>query len=82
MFELQPTSTAGTLYENERALAEAKLKRHLGLPFQDKGIDSLALNLSVAVQAKDYANRVPGNRLGTFYMLAQEQGDKSCVESV
>ncbi|CAK9096897.1 Probable helicase A859L, partial [Durusdinium trenchii] len=49
----------------------AKLKRHLGLPFQDKGIDSLALNLSVAVQAKDYANRVPGNRLGTFYMLAQ-----------
>ncbi|CAK9089004.1 Probable helicase A859L [Durusdinium trenchii] len=32
-----------------------KLKRHLGLPFRDKGIDSLALNLSLAVQAKDYA---------------------------
>ncbi|CAK9037328.1 unnamed protein product, partial [Durusdinium trenchii] len=49
----------------------AKLKRHLGLPFRDKGIDSLALNLSVAVQAKDYANRVPGNCLSTFYTLAQ-----------
>ncbi|CAK8989814.1 UvrABC system protein B (Protein UvrB) (Excinuclease ABC subunit B) [Durusdinium trenchii] len=32
-----------------------KLKQQLRLPFRDKGIDSLALNLSVAVQAKDYA---------------------------
>ena len=52
---------------------EVKLKRHLGLPFRDKGIDSLSLNLSVAVQAKDYAKDqvVPLNRLGTFYLLAQ-----------
>ncbi|CAK9001595.1 unnamed protein product [Durusdinium trenchii] len=48
-----------------------KLKQQLRLPFRDKGIDSLALNLSVAVQAKDYAGTVPWNRLGTFYTLAK-----------
>lgn len=58
--------------------AEVKLKQQLRLPFRDKGIDSLALNLSVAVQAKDYAGTVPWNRLGTFYTLAKEQGSKMC----
>ncbi|CAE8705588.1 unnamed protein product, partial [Polarella glacialis] len=32
------------------------LKQALRLPAGDKGIDSLALNLTVAVQAKDYTN--------------------------
>lgn len=40
------------------------LKQRLALPLEDRGIDSLALNLTVAVQAKDYSNSVvPLNRL-------------------
>ena len=35
------------------------LKRQLNLPLRDTGIDSLALNLTVAVQAKDYGGAVP-----------------------
>lgn len=39
------------------------LKQRLALPLLDRGIDSLALNLTVAVQAKDYSNSVvPLNR--------------------
>lgn len=39
------------------------LKQRLALPLEDRGIDSLALNLTVAVQAKDYRNSVvPLNR--------------------
>ena len=38
------------------------LKQHLQLPLEDRGIDSLALNLTVAVQAKDYGGAVPLNR--------------------
>ena len=40
-----------------------RLKQRLSLPLEDRGIDSLALNLTVAVQAKDYSNSVvPLNR--------------------
>ena len=40
------------------------LQDRLALPLGDRGIDSLALNLTVAVQAKDYTNGlVPLNRL-------------------
>ena len=39
-----------------------RLKQHLQLPLEDRGIDSLALNLTVAVQAKDYGGTVPLNR--------------------
>ena len=39
-----------------------RLKQHLQLPLEDRGIDSLALNLTVAVQAKDYGGAVPLNR--------------------
>ena len=42
-----------------------RLKGFWGLPLADRGIDSLALNLSVAVQAKDYEKFVPLNRLAT-----------------
>ena len=35
-----------------------RLKEALGLPLEDRGIDSLALNLSVAVQAKDYSAKL------------------------
>ncbi|CAE8659814.1 unnamed protein product, partial [Polarella glacialis] len=47
------------------------LKQALRLPAGDKGIDSLALNLSVAVQAKDYTNgySVPLERLTNFDFL-------------
>ena len=53
-----------------------KLKEQIGLPLEDKGIDSLALNLSVAVQAKDYSsgNSVPLNRLTNFYFMVQAKG--------
>eukprot|EP00435_Cladocopium_sp_Y103_P015327 s274_g3.t1 len=44
-----------------------RLKQHLQLPLEDRGIDSLALNLTVAVQAKDYGGAVP---LTTFYFMA------------
>ena len=37
-----------------------------GLPGADRGIDSLALNLSTAVQAKDYKDYVPLERLATL----------------
>ncbi|CAJ1400036.1 unnamed protein product [Effrenium voratum] len=54
-----------------------RLKEALGLPLKDRGIDSLALNLSVAVQAKDYSansGAVPLNRLTNFYFLAKAEG--------
>ena len=55
------------------SLLPIKLKEQLDLPLQDKGIDSLALNLTVAVQAKDYSNgnSVPLNRLTNFYFLVE-----------
>ena len=58
------------------SLVPIKLKEQLGLPLEDKGIDSLALNLSVAVQAKDYSsgNSVPLNRLTNFYFMVQAKG--------
>ena len=58
------------------SLLPIKLKEQLGLPLQDKGIDSLALNLTVAVQAKDYSNgnSVPLNRLTNFYFLVDAKG--------
>ncbi len=43
-----------------------RFKEFWGLPLADRGIDSLALNLSVAVQAKDYEKFVPLNRLATW----------------
>ncbi|CAE8585111.1 unnamed protein product [Polarella glacialis] len=48
------------------------LKQALKLPAGDKGIDSLALNLSIAVQAKDYAegHKVPLAQLTNFFFLA------------
>ncbi|CAE8614521.1 unnamed protein product [Polarella glacialis] len=48
------------------------LKQALQLPAADKGIDSLALNLSLAVQAKDYTDgkTVPMARLTNFHFLA------------
>jgi hypothetical protein len=42
------------------------LKDFWGLPGADRGIDSLALNLSTAVQAKDYQDYVPLERLATL----------------
>eukprot|EP00438_Fugacium_kawagutii_P032986 Skav223987 [mRNA] locus=scaffold6785:14752:17589:+ [translate_table: standard] len=49
-----------------------KLKERLGLPVGDTGIDSLALNLSVAVQAKDYTNStVPLARLTNFHFMVR-----------
>ena len=62
--------------------SQVKIKRHLGLPFRDRGIDSLSLNLSVAVQAKDYAKDhvVPLNSLTTFHWVAQARGGmRSCL---
>ena len=53
-------------------LVPIKLKEKLGLPFEDKGIDSMALNLTVAVQAKDYSNgTVPLNRLTNFHFMVK-----------
>ena len=43
-----------------------RFKEFWGLPLADRGIDSPALNLSVAVQAKDYEKFVPLNRLATW----------------
>eukprot|EP00435_Cladocopium_sp_Y103_P061946 s405_g23.t1 len=45
-----------------------------GLPGADRGIDSLALNLSTAVQAKDYQDYVPLERLATFHYLVRSEG--------
>ena len=56
------------------SLVPVKLKEQLGLPLEDKGIDSLALNLTVAVQAKDYSNSVPLNRLTNFHFMVQAKG--------
>ena len=55
-----------------------QLKEHLSLPLEDRGIDSLSLNLSVAVQAKDYANgsTVPLSRLATFHLLVEGKFSK------
>ena len=62
------------------SLVPIKLKEQLGLPFEDKGIDSLALNLTVAVQAKDYSNgkSVPLNRLTNFFFMVK--ADKSSLK--
>ncbi|CAJ1413642.1 unnamed protein product [Effrenium voratum] len=51
-----------------------RFKERLGLPLQDRGIDSLALNLSVAVQAKDYEASVPLRSLATFHLLVRAEG--------
>ncbi|CAJ1336484.1 unnamed protein product [Effrenium voratum] len=51
-----------------------RFKERLGLPLQDRGIDSLALNLSVAVQAKDYEAAVPLRSLATFHLLVRAEG--------
>ncbi|CAE8720240.1 unnamed protein product, partial [Polarella glacialis] len=53
------------------------LKQALELPVGDHGVDSLALNLSIAVQAKDYTNghSVPLERLTTFYFLAKSMSE-------
>ena len=71
--ELISASDLGTV---PWSLLPIKLKEQLGLPLQDKGIDSLALNLTVAVQAKDYSNgnSVPLNRLTNFYFLVDAKG--------
>eukprot|EP00434_Breviolum_minutum_P031358 symbB.v1.2.027729.t1/scaffold2866.1/size70932/5 len=55
-----------------------QLKEKLSLPLEDRGIDSLSLNLSVAVQAKDYANgsTVPLSRLSTFHLLVEGKFSK------
>ena len=55
-----------------------QLKEQLALPLEDRGIDSLSLNLSVAVQAKDYANgsTVPLSSLATFHLLVQGKFSK------
>ena len=54
------------------SLLPIKFKEQLRLPLEDKGIDSLALNLSVAVQAKDYTNgTVPLNRLTNFHFMVR-----------
>ncbi|CAK9051805.1 unnamed protein product [Durusdinium trenchii] len=58
-----------------------RLKDHLSLPLGDRGIDSLALNLTVAVQAKDYTNgSVPLNRLTNFYFWATASRLKHSVQ--
>ena len=51
-------------------------KKSMGLPVGDKGIDSLSLNLSVAVQAKDYGDgsHVPLNRLTNFHFWCRCAG--------
>ena len=57
-------------------LVPINLKQQLGLPFGDKGIDSMALNLTAAVQAKDYTNStVPLKSLLTFHFMVR--ADKS-----
>ena len=48
------------------SLYHQPLKDFYGLPGADRGIDSLALNLSTAVQAKDYQDYVPLERLATL----------------
>ena len=55
-----------------------QLKEKLSLPLEDRGIDSLSLNLSVAVQAKDYANgsTIPLSRLSTFHLLVEGKFSK------
>ena len=55
------------------SLLPIKLKERLGLPLEDQGIDSLALNLTVAVQAKDYTDgkTVPLTRLTNFHFMVR-----------
>ena len=55
------------------SLLPIKLKERLGLPLEDKGIDSLALNLTIAVQAKDYTDgkTVPLTRLTNFHFMVR-----------
>ena len=55
------------------SLLPIKFKEQLGLPLEDTGIDSLALNLTMAVQAKDYlnGNSVPLNRLTNFFFMVR-----------
>ncbi|CAK9078840.1 unnamed protein product [Durusdinium trenchii] len=60
-----------------------RLKDRLALPLGDRGIDSLALNLTVAVQAKDYTNGlVPLNRLATFFFLSKASPLKRFVQQL
>ena len=58
------------------SLLPIKLKEQLSLPLEDKGIDSLSLNLTVAVQAKDYSGgkAVPLNRLTNFHFMVEAKG--------
>ena len=58
------------------SLLPIKLKEELSLPLADKGIDSLSLNLTVAVQAKDYSGgkAVPLNRLTNFHFMVEAKG--------
>ena len=58
------------------SLLPIKLKEQLSLPLADKGIDSLSLNLTVAVQAKDYSEgkAVPLNRLTNFHFMVEAKG--------
>ena len=64
------------------SLLPIKLKERLGLPLEDKGIDSLALNLTVAVQAKDYTDgkSVPLTRLTNFHFMVR--ADQSPLRKV
>ncbi len=58
------------------SLLPIKLKEQLSLPLADKGIDSLSLNLTLAVQAKDYSGgkAVPLNRLTNFHFMVEAKG--------
>ena len=55
------------------SLLPIRFKEQLRLPLEDKGIDSLALNLSVAAQAKDYSNgtSVPLKELTNFFFMVR-----------
>ena len=62
-------------------LVPINLKQRLGLPFGDKGIDSMALNLTAAVQAKDYTDAtVPLKSLLTFHFMVR--ADKSPLKKM
>ena len=53
---------------------DARNLKRVARLMQDRGIDSLALNLSVAVQAKDYEASVPLRSLATFHLLVRAEG--------
>ena len=59
------------------------LKDALELPEMDRGIDSLSLNLSIAVQANDYnGSTVPLHNLTNFYFLAKAEPLGNLVEQL